>query len=311
MSLDSLRPWDLPADPLGRRQLRPFDRAEQLITAAGRIFQAVDPTLGGYFRQMADEQLLDLESRPGKAPGGYCAVLPYRRRAFIFMNAVGVEADVRTLLHEAGHAFHNFEKAAAQPLVWQRAVGSELAEFASMSMELLALPFQSEREGGLYSESEARRARASYLESILLLFGHIASVDAFQHWLYTSPEGADAEARDATWLELRSRFERGLDWSGLDSYRTARWYSQLHIFQFPFYYVEYGLARMAALQVWRASLQDQDLAVARYRKALALGSSRPLPEVYAAAGAHLVFDPGEMRDLIHLVETELDAAEAG
>ena len=309
MSLDRLRPWDLQADPLGRPQLRPFERAAELSSAAGRIFEAVDPTLGGYFRRMADEELLDLESRPGKAPGGYCAVLPHRRSAFIFMNAVGVEADVRTLLHEAGHAFHNFEKAAAQPFVWQQAVGSELAEFASMSMELLALPFQPAAEGGLYSDADARRARASYLESIILLFGHIASVDAFQHWLYTSPEGADADARDAKWLELRSRFERGVDWSGLDSYRAARWYAQLHIFQFPYYYIEYGLARMAALQVWRDSLEDHDRSVARYREALALGSSRPLPEVYAAAGARLVFDAAEMRELIALVEAELETSE--
>jgi oligoendopeptidase F len=258
---------------------------------------------------MVAERLLDLESRTAKAPGGYCAALPYSRRSFIFMNAAGVDADVRTLLHEAGHAFHNFEKLAAQPLVWQQAVGSELAEFASMSMELLALPFLPAAEGGLYSEADAGRARASYLESVVLLFGHIASVDAFQHWIYTSGEGADADARDEKWLELRDRFEPTVDWSGLQSYRKARWYAQQHIFQFPFYYIEYGLARLAALQVWYSSLEDRKAAVARYRGALAMGGSRPLPEVYAAAGARLVFDSAGMRELIRRVEGELEATE--
>jgi oligoendopeptidase F len=309
MGLETLRPWDLIADPLGRPQLRPFDRADELSMAASRIFEAVDPALGGYFRIMVAERLLDLESRPAKAPGGYCAVLPHRRRSFIFMNAAGVDADVRTLVHEAGHAFHNFEKLAAQPLVWQQTVGSELAEFASMSMELLAMPFLPAAEGGLYSEADARRARASYLESVVLLFGHIASVDAFQHWIYTSREGADADARDEKWLELRARFEPAVDWSGLESYRKARWYAQQHIFQFPFYYIEYGLARLAALQVWHSSLEDREGAVARYRAALAMGGSRPLPEVYAAAGARLVFDPAGMRELIQRVEAELEATE--
>jgi oligoendopeptidase F len=258
---------------------------------------------------MVDERLLDLESRPGKAPGGFCASLPHRGRAFIFMNAVGVDADVRTLLHEAGHAFHNFEKHGL-PLIWQQEVGSEAAEFASMSMELLSLPFLAASEGGLYSAEDARVARANYLEGVLLLFGHIASVDSFQQWLYTAPEGGNPDARDAKWLELRASYEPGVDWSGLTAQRTARWYAQQHIFQVPFYYIEYGLARFAALQVWRDSLREPESAVARLRQALALGGSRPLPEVYAAAGARLVFDATEMRELIELVETELAKAEA-
>jgi oligoendopeptidase F len=304
MALDSLRPWDIHADPLGRPQLKPFEQVAELCTAAGRIFKRIDPTLAGHFGVMVREGLLDLESRPGKAPGGYCASLPHRGRAFIFMNAVGVDTDVRTLLHEAGHAFHNFERNSL-PLVWQQAVGSEAAEFASMTMELLALPFLGTAQGGFYSEEEMRRARASYLEGVLLLFGHIASVDAFQQWLYTAPEGADSASRDARWLELRAGFETGLDWSGLQEYRTARWYAQQHIFQVPFYYIEYGLARLAALQVWRDSLSDPAGAVTRFRRALALGGSRPLPEIYAAAGARLIFDAAGMRELVELVEDEL------
>jgi oligoendopeptidase F len=258
---------------------------------------------------MVDERLLDLESRPGKAPGGFCSPLPHRGRAFIFMNAAGVDSDVRTLLHEAGHAFHNFEKQSL-PLIWQQEVGSEAAEFASMSMELLGLPFLGAAQGGLYSDEDARRARASYLEGVLLLFGHIASVDAFQQWLYTAPGGADPDTRDAKWLELRALYEPGIDWTGLAEYRAARWYAQQHIFQVPFYYIEYGLARFAALQVWRDSLRDPAKAVSRLRRALALGGSRPLPEVYAAAGADLIFDAAAMRELIKLVESELAKVDA-
>jgi oligoendopeptidase F len=310
MGLGALKPWDLQADPLGRPQLRPFAKVGELCAAAARIFDALDPTLGCYFQLMVEEGLLDLDSRPGKAPGGFCTSLPHRGRAFIFMNAAGVEADVRTLIHEAGHAFHSFERQAL-PLIWQQEVGSEAAEFASMSTELLTLPFLGAAQGGLYSDEDARRARASYLEGVLVLFGHIASVDAFQQWLYTAPEGADADARDAKWLELRAVYEPGLDWSGLEEQRVARWYSQLHIFQVPFYYIEYGLARLAALQVWRDSLRNPSQALARFREALALGGSRPLPEVYAAAGAELIFDAAGMRELIELVESELAKIEAG
>jgi oligoendopeptidase F len=189
------------------------------------------------------------------------------------MNAAGVDADVRTLVHESGHAFHSFEKQRL-PMIWQQEVGSEAAEFASMSTELLALPFIGTAQGGLYSEEDARRARESYLEGVLLLFGHIASVDAFQQWLYTAPEGADPAARDARWLELRTAYEPGIDWSGLEPYRTARWYAQLHIFQVPFYYIEYGLARFAALQLWRDSLRKRSRASARRWRSAAPGRCR-------------------------------------
>lgn len=304
MGLESLRPWDLAADPDGRPQLRPFSEAAQLREAAARLFLALDPALGCYFQVMVEEDLLDLESRPGKAPGGFCATLPYRGRPFIFMNAAGVDNDVRTLIHESGHAFHSFEMQ-KQPVIWQREIGSEAAEFASMSTELLALPFLGAAQGGLYSDDDARRSRASYLEGVLLLFGHIASVDAFQQWLYTAAEGADAAARDAKWLELRATYEPGIDWSGLEQYRIARWHAQLHLFQVPFYYIEYGLARFAALQLWRDSLHNPTEALERFRRALALGSSRPLPEIYGAAGVRLVFDAAEMRELVELVESEL------
>lgn len=304
LGLPALRPWDTGVDAQGRPPLKPFSTATTLIERAEGIFQRVDPVLGDYFGVMAREKLLDLESRNGKAPGGYCTGLPASKRPFIFMNAAGVHGDVDTLLHEAGHAFHAFESFKL-PLVWQRHPGSEMAEVASMSMELLAAPYLAREDGGYYSPAEARRARAEHLEGILRILPHIASVDAFQQWLYTSGDGHDRDARDAAWLRIRSRFEVGIDWTGLEAERTSRWYQQLHIFMYPFYYIEYGIAQLGALQVWRNALDDQAAAVAAYRRALALGGSRPLPELFAAAGARLAFDTATMAGLVGLVEDRL------
>jgi oligoendopeptidase F len=223
----------------------------------------------------------------------------------IFMNGVDVDDDVRTLLHESGHAFHVFETNAL-PLIFQRHPGSEMAEVASMSMELLAAPFVDRKDGGYYSDEDAPRSRRWLLERTLTFFSHCASVDALQQWIYTSPDGRDADARDRKWLELRRRFEGdAVDWSGLDAERVARWYYQPHFFDYPFYYIEYGIAQLGALQVWRNSLSDREGAVRMYREALALGATKPLPELYKAAGARLVFDPEGMRELVDLAEEEL------
>jgi oligoendopeptidase F len=304
MGLDTLRPWDLQPDPLGRPPLKPFDEVGTLIDRGTTIFARVDPTLGGYFKMMADEGLLDLDSRKGKAPGGYCTGFPYSKRPFIFMNAVGVANDVDTLLHEAGHAFHEFE-ADRLPLLWQRFPGAEMAEVGSMAMELLAAPFLAAEDGGYYSAEDARRARIEHLQSIILMFPHIAAVDAFQHWIYTSGEGHDRDARDAAWLRIQDRFMRGVDWSGLTAERLARWYRQLHIFLFPFYYIEYGIAQLGALQVWRNSLRDPSSAVTAYRHALALGATVPLPQLFEAAGARFAFDTATFGELVALVEEQL------
>jgi oligoendopeptidase F len=308
LGLDVLRPWDLAVDPYRAKALRPFTNAGELVGTARRVFERVDPVLGREFQTMMDEGLLDLESRKGKAPGGYCETLHFQGRPFIFMNAVGLVDDVMTLLHEAGHAFHTFA-AHELPLIWQRHPGSEAAELASMSMELLAAPHLIQPTGYFTSE-DGRSAWLEHLEDVLLSLVHIASVDAFQTWIYTSGEGGDAAARDAAWLRLRSRFERGVNWSGLDQERMARWYRQLHIFQYPFYYIEYGIAQIGALQVWRNSLEDPARAVARYRSALALGAVRTLPEIYRTAGARLTFDVNAIRDLVELVETEIGRVRA-
>lgn len=305
MNLDALRPWDVDADPIGRPPLKPFADIATFVDKAGNVFAHVDPDFRRYYRSMVEAGLLDLDNRKGKAPGGYCQTLAFRKMPLIFMNAVGMDNDVRTLLHEAGHAFHSFE-ASRLPLLFQRHPGSEMAEVASMSMELLSSPYIDERNGGYYSDQDARRSRVELLEGIVLFFSHCASVDAFQHWIYLDPDGRDADARDEKWLELRRRFEgESLDWSGLDAERIARWYQQPHFFSSPFYYIEYGIAQLGALQVWRNSLRDGGGAVRRYREALALGATQPLPELFRAAGARLIFDSAGMKELVSLVEEEL------
>ena len=297
-----------PVGPGGRSLPR---RAAPAVRDGGRVrghrapgVRRVDPVLGGQFQTMIDERLLDLDSRKGKAPGGYCETLHFRGRPFIFMNAVGLVDDVMTLLHEAGHAFHAFASH-RQPLIWQRHPGSEAAELASMSMELLASPHLAQPTG-YFTPEDHRGAWLEHLEDVLLSLVHIASVDAFQTWIYTSADGGDAAARDEAWLRIRSRFERGVDWSGLERERVARWYRQLHIFMYPFYYIEYGIAQLGALQIWRNSLRDPVQAVARYREALALGAVRSLPEMYRAAGARLTFDAGLIGELVQLVEEQIE-----
>ena len=304
LGLDALRPWDLAVDPYRAAPLRPFQTVEEFVGAARRVFDQVDPVLGAQFQTMIDERLLDLDSRKGKAPGGYCETLHFRGRPFIFMNAVGLVDDVMTLLHEAGHAFHAFASH-RQPLIWQRHPGSEAAELASMSMELLAAPSLA-LPTGYFTPEDHRRAWLEHLEDVLLSLIHIAGVDAFQTWIYTSADGADALARDEAWLRIRARFERGVDWTGLERERVARWYRQLHIFMYPFYYIEYGIAQIGALQVWRNSLSDHRSAVARYREALALGAVRSLPDMYRAAGAKLSFDAALLGELVQLVEEQIE-----
>jgi len=311
LGVSTLRPWDLDVDVLGRPPLRPFSTIDELECKAAAIFWLVDPQLGDYFETMRREKLFDLGNRKGKAPGGYCTRLEVAKRPFIFANAVGLHDDVQTLLHEAGHAFHAFE-ASHLPYYQQWDVSMEFAEVASMGMELLAAPFLPAQEDSFYSEPEAARARVEHLEGLILFWPYMAVVDAFQHWVYENPvTAADAKNCDAKWAELWRRFTPGVDWSGLDNEMVTGWHRKLHIYHYPFYYVEYGLAQLGAVQVWRNALEDQSDAVVHYRAALSLGGTVPLPELYAAAGAKFAFDAETLREAVALVENtikELDAA---
>jgi oligoendopeptidase F len=305
LGVDSLRPWDLDVDVSGREPLKPFNDVRELIERTSDVVAHVDPDFRDYINSMAAAGLLDLENRKGKAPGGYSTTLNHRKMPLIFMNAVGIDQDVKTLIHESGHAFHGFE-ASKLPLVFQRHPGSEMSEVASMSMELLTSPYLATDNGGYYSEDEARRSVRELLEGAILFFPHCASVDAFQHWIYTDSAGSDGDARDQKWLELRRRFESDtVDWTGLDRERIARWYQQPHFFANPFYYIEYGIAQLGALQVWRNSLSDSLNAARSYRAALALGATERLPDLYATAGARLIFDAKGMKELADLVEERL------
>jgi len=306
LGVETLRPWDLLVDPEGRPPLRPFSDVAALEDGAARIFTQIDPELGMEFEKLR-HGFLDLESRPGKAPGGYCSFFPKTGLPYIFMNAVGTESDVRTLLHEGGHAFHGLASSETQPLLWNRGAPMEFNEVASMAMELLAMPYLTQDKGGFYTPAEAERARQEQLERIVLFLPYMAVVDGFQHWVYTeAPDHVTAAALDACWDSLWTRFMGGTDWSGLDTERATGWHRKLHIFTVPFYYVEYGLAQLGAVQIWRNARADQADAVRRYRAALALGNTRPLPDLYAAAGARLAFDRDTVSELAHLVATHLE-----
>ncbi len=312
LGVNTLRPWDLDRDevyPPSRPPLHPFQTVEELVSKADTILHKVDPELGDYFSIMRKEGLLDLDNRKGKAPGGYQAGLVQAQRPFIFMNAVGTQDDVQTLLHEAGHAFHLFE-ALKLPYSQQWEYTSEIAEVASMSMELLAAPYLAASEGGYYTPQEAARAEIEHLEQNILFWPFMAVVDAFQHWVYSNPqEAADPAKCDAKWGDLWGRFIPGVDWSGLEDSRVTGWHRKLHIFQIPFYYVDYGLAQIGAMQVWRNSMTDKAKAVRDYRYALSLGDTKPLPELFAAAGAKFAFDAGTLGELIELSEKRIHELE--
>jgi oligoendopeptidase F len=307
LGVDRLRPWDLDLDlyPIHIPALPSYGSIEVLVNTAGQIFRRLDPQLGEYFQVMQSERLLDLENRKGKAPGGYCTAFPVSKRPFIFMNAVGLPADVRTLLHEAGHAFHNFERFQL-PFAAQRSPGLEFSEVASMSMELLTAPYLSEEQGGFYSPKDAKSAQIVQLEHLLIFWPYMAVVDAFQHWVYQHPDlASDPSNCDAKWLELWNRFIPGVDWSGLEDEAMTGWHRKQHIHRSPFYYVEYGLAQLGSVQVWANALQDPARALRQYRAALRLGGTVSLPELYAAAGAKFAFDVETLQPAVTLVENTI------
>ena len=300
LGVETLRPWDLAVDALGRPPLRPFERIDALLDGAEEIFRRLDPDLGEQFRFMRRRDLLDLESRKGKAPGGYQDSLQEQRVPFIFMNAVGVEGDVRTLLHEGGHAFHMLA-ARDEPILEYRHAPLEFCEVASMAMELLAVPYLDVfyRDPG-----DAGRARWEQYERVVSLFPWVATIDAFQHWLYTHP-GHSRDERRAAWVAIFTRFSAGVDYSGYDDVVSTLWHQQLHLFLSPFYYIEYGIAQAGALQIWLRARVDHAGALRQYRDALALGGSRPLPELFAAAGARFDFSAETLRPLLRALEAEL------
>jgi oligoendopeptidase F len=295
-----LRPWDLAVDPQNRPPLKPFAEVGEMVSRTQKIFDHLDGELAGGFRQMQDLRLLDLDNRKGKAPGGYQQNLSEARLPFIFMNAVGQQRDVETILHEAGHAFHALACRDEDLHAYRNSPPIEFCEVASMSMELLGNEFIEE----FYSAADANRARRVHLEGVIGVFPWIATVDAFQHWIYTHPGHSRAE-RAAAWMELMDRFGGDVDWTGYEAARSHLWHRQLHIFLHPFYYIEYGIAQLGALQVWANSKRDKVKSLNDYKQSLVLGGSRPLPELFAAAGCQFQFDAAAIRPLVQLAREEL------
>jgi oligoendopeptidase F len=299
LALTALRPWDLSVDPRSRPPLRPFDTVERMVGCAHHIFERLDQELAAGFRQIHELNLLDLANRKGKAPGGYQSTLAEARLPFIFMNAVGLQRDVETILHEAGHAFHALASR-QDDLYAYRAAPIEFCEVASMSMELLASQFLEE----FYSPEDARRARRTHLEGIVSVLAWIATVDAFQHWVYTHPGHTRAQRAEA-WVALMERFGGDVDWHDWQSARANLWHRQLHIFVHPFYYIEYGIAQLGALQVWAHSKSDPRGVLRAFKGALQLGGSRALPDLFAAAGCQFEFDRKAVAPLAALLRREL------
>ena len=300
MKLDSLRPWDMSVDPLGRPPLRPFHEASEMAAKVERILSRVDTELAAQFHEMYENGDLDLESRKGKAPGGYQYTLDEVRRPFIFMNAAGLHRDVETLLHESGHAFHALA-CRNDPLLPYRESPIEFAEVASMTMELFGADYYEE----FYSPIDAARAKRKHLEGVIDVLPWIARIDAFQHWIYAHPDHSVAD-RTAYWLDLEKRFGSKLDWEGYQPIRESVWQRQLHLFCHPFYYIEYGIAQLGALQIWRIYKQDASKAVKGYRSALSLGGSKTLPQLFEAAGINFDFSIDSIEPLMDAVKKELD-----
>jgi oligoendopeptidase F len=299
MKLKSLRPWDTAVDALGEKPLTPFKDAQELIKATSIIFNKLDHDFGLQFQEMNNLGLLDLASRKGKAPGGYQNTLSEARKPFIFMNAVGIDDDVRTLLHESGHAFHALA-CADEPIVDYRHAPMEFCEVASMAMELIG----GEHLNEFYDPKDVRRSNREHLEGIIQTLAWVANIDAFQHWLYEHPKHSAAERREA-WEELYEKFGgKFIDWSGLEEIKNYLWHRQLHIFEVPFYYIEYGIAQLGALQVWLNARRDPKKALADYKHGLSLGGSRPVGELYSAAGISFDFSEGIIKPLIEAVTEE-------
>ncbi|MFH0825304.1 MAG: M3 family oligoendopeptidase [Pseudomonadota bacterium] len=306
LGVESLRPWDMNVDPLGRPPLKPFSEAADLKAQTSRLFHSLDPQLGAYFDIMVVEDLLDLDNRKNKAPGGYCCSFAAVKRPFIFMNAVGMHDDVQTLLHESGHAFHGFESGCL-PYIQQRHVGMEFSEVASMAMELLAGPYLLKEHGGFYDPVDADRAVTEHLEQNILFWPYMAVVDAFQHWVYENPaEARKPAACDRQWEKTWNRFIPWIDWSGLEEDLRTGWQRKLHIHTVPFYYVEYGLALLGAVQVWGNAMKDRAGALAMYRQGLSLGGTKPVPDLFAAAGAKFAFDAETLGTAVSLMEGAID-----
>jgi oligoendopeptidase F len=301
LHVESIKPYDLEVDPLGLEPLKPFEDAKDLINKTRKIFGKLDPYFDTCISTMEQMKLLDLESRKGKAPGGYLYPLPLTGVPFIFMNAVGSLRDMVTMVHEGGHAIHSFLSSDLKLNDFKN-VPSEVAELASMSMELISLQHWQEF---FNQPEELQRARMEQLDDILRTLPWVAAIDKFQHWMYCNPEH-NAEQRKDAWLIIYSEFGgKHTDWSGYEDNKAFMWQKQLHLFEVPFYYIEYGFAQLGAIAIWRNYLQNGNWAIEQYKNALRLGYTKSIGEIYHTAGIRFDFSDAWIAELSNFVQAQM------
>jgi len=302
LGLDSLRPWDTEAEPAGTEPLRPFTNGEELVTKTIACFDRLNPFFGDCLRTMKAMGRFDLESRKGKAPGGYNCPLAETGAPFIFMNASGQMGDLTTMVHEGGHAIHSF-LAHHLELSAFKEYPMEIAEVASMTMELFSMDHW---ELFFSDKNDLARARAHQLERVISIFPWIATIDKFQHWIYENPAHSLSE-RESKWMEILQEFSSPvMNWSGLEEYRHFGWQRQLHLFEVPFYYIEYGIAQLGAIGLWKQYKENKEKALSNYMQALSLGGTRTLPELYDAAALKFNFSKDHIKQLMDFVSTEME-----
>jgi oligoendopeptidase F len=303
LGLETLKPWDLEAQPADVKPLTPFKSGEELLEKTIRCFEQVRPFFADCLRKMDEMKRFDLDSRKGKAPGGYNCPLAETGAPFIFMNAAGQMSDVTTMVHEGGHAVHSF---LAHPLELSsfKEYPMEIAEVASMAMELFSMDAW---EMFFDNKDDLIRAKEHQLERVITIFPWIATIDKFQHWIYEHPKHTEEE-RAARWMEILNEFTAGaIDFSGLDVYRTYSWQRQLHLFEVPLYYIEYGIAQLGAIGLWMQFRENKEAALDNYMQSLSLGGTRTLPELYKAAGLEFNFSPDRIKKLMKFVQEEMEA----
>lgn len=302
LNIDILKPWDLDAEPAGTQPLRPFTTGDELTEKTIACFNELRVFFGDCLQKMKAMGHLDLESRKGKAPGGYNCPLAESGAPFIFMNAAGQLDDVTTMVHEGGHAIHSF-LAHELELTGFKEYPTEFAEVASMAMELFSMDHW---HVFFSTPEELRRAKEQQLERVITLFPWIATIDKFQHWLYENPGHTETERADS-WLRILDEFTSPLiDFTGLDDYRRYAWQRQLHLYEVPFYYIEYGIAQLGSIGLWQQYRQNPAMAIDNYIKGLALGGTRTLPELFSAAGLTFDLAPGHILQLMEFVKKQLD-----
>ncbi len=302
LGLDTLCPWDTEAEPEGIMPLKPFTDGKDLYEKSVTCFEQLDPFFAACLKKMNELHHFDLESRKGKAPGGYNCPLAESGAPFIFMNAAGQMNDVTTMVHEGGHAVHSF-LAHTLELNAFKEYPMEIAEVASMAMELFTMDHW---HAFFDNEADLIRAKEHQLERTITIFPWIAIIDKFQHWVYEHPAHT-VEERTARWMEILEEFSTdSIDYTGLDRYRQIGWQRQLHLFEVPFYYIEYGIAQLGAIGLWMQYQQNPEQALQNYIAALSLGGTRTLPELYKAAGLKFDLSPAHIKTLMEFTAAEMD-----